>query len=166
MWGGVFHNINFSNEKPPKSMEGRYDLIISMHLLEHLYDPVNYLNNIKPLFTEDGECIFEVPNNDCFLKELSPEYADFSYLLEHISNYDKNSIRIVFEKAGYHVKRIYTREIYSLENHLNWIRTGKPFIKYNQMYMPDERLEFLNDIYHEYVEKMGKGYSLIIEAEP
>ena len=163
--GGVVHNINFSEEKVPENMAGKYDLIISMHLLEHLYDPVNYLQNIKPLFAENSECIFEVPNNDCFLKDLSKEYADFFYLKEHISSYDKNSMRILFEKAGYKVKKIYTKEIYSLENHLNWIRNGKPFIKYNQMYLPDERLEFLNSMYHEYVEKMDKGYSLIIEAE-
>ena len=162
--GGAVHNINFSVEKVPKEMEGKYDLIICMHLLEHLYDPVNYLQNIKPLLAKNGECIFEVPNNDCYLKELSKEYADFFYLYEHISNYDKDSIRMVFEKAGYKVKKIYTKEIYSLENHLNWIRNGKPFIKYNQMYMPDERLEFVNSLYHEYIEKMGKGYSLIIEA--
>ena len=166
MWGGEkVHNINFSEEKVPEDMKGKYDLIISMHLLEHLYDPVNYLQNIKPLFAENSECIFEVPNNDCFLKDLSKEYADFFYLKEHISSYDKNSMRILFEKAGYKVKKIYTKEIYSLENHLNWIRNGKPFIKYNQMYLPDERLEFLNSMYHEYVEKMDKGYSLIIEAE-
>lgn len=163
--GEKVHNINFSEEKVPEDMKGKYDLIISMHLLEHLYDPVNYLQNIKPLFAENSECIFEVPNNDCFLKDLSKEYADFFYLKEHISSYDKNSMRILFEKAGYKVKKIYTKEIYSLENHLNWIRNGKPFIKYNQMYLPDERLEFLNSMYHEYVEKMDKGYSLIIEAE-
>lgn len=164
MWGGGVHNINFSEENVPQEMEGKYDLIICMHLLEHLYDPVNYLQRIKPLLSKDGECIFEVPNNDCYLKELSKEYADFFYLYEHISSYDKNSIRVVFEKAGYNVRKIYTKELYSLENHLNWIRNGKPFIKYNQMYMPDERLEFMNNQYHDYVEKMDKGYALIVEA--
>jgi len=158
------HNINFSEERVPKDMEGKYDFILCMHLLEHLYDPVNYLKNIRPLLAKGGECIFEVPNHDCYLKELSEKYAEFFYLYEHISNYDKNSIRTVFEKAGYTVKKIYTKELYSLENHLNWIRNGKPFIQYNQMYMPDKRLEFINVMYHDYIEKLDQGYALIIEA--
>jgi 2-polyprenyl-3-methyl-5-hydroxy-6-metoxy-1,4-benzoquinol methylase len=145
-------------------MLGQYDLIICMHLLEHLSEPVEYLKKIKPLLTPDGKVLFEVPNIDCFLGEISPEYNDFMYLYEHCSYYNANTIRLVFEKAGYKVTKVYTKEIYSVENHCRWIREGKPFIKYNQMYMPDSRLEWINEAYKEKIGKDGKGYSLIIEA--
>lgn len=48
-------------------------------------------------------------------------------------------------------------EIYSLENHINWIRTGRP--------LSDERLEFINEIYKQKISGMGKGFSLICEAK-
>ncbi len=162
--GGTVHNINFMTEEIPKNMRGKYDLVLSMHLLEHLNNPVEYLEKIKPLLSKDGEMVFEVPNLKTFLAELSPEYADFTYLYEHVSYFTENTLRLVFEKAGYKVKRVYTREIYSVENHINWVRTGKPFIKYNQMFLPDKRLEFINEEYKKRVGEMGKGYSLIIEC--
>jgi len=33
------------------------------------------------------------------------------------------------------------------------------------MYLPDSRIEFINEEYKKAVGDMGKGYSLIIEAE-
>lgn len=164
--GGKVYNLNFYTDKIPDKMYKKYDFIICMHLLEHLTDPVTYLKAIKPLLTSDGEVLFEMPNMDCFLCELSPEYKDFFFLYEHVSYYNADTLRKVFELAGYEVKRIYTKEIYSLENHINWIRTGKPFTKFNQMYMSDERLEFINEIYKQKVGEMGKGYALICEAKP
>lgn len=164
--GGTVYNLNFYTDEVPVKMRGKYDFIICMHLLEHLSEPVAYLKAIKPLLSADGEVLFEVPNIDCFLAELSSDYKDFCYIYEHVSYYNSDTLRKVFELAGYEIKSIYTKEIYSLENHINWIRTGKPFTKYNQMFMSDERIEFINQIYKEKIGEMGKGYSLICEAKP
>ena len=164
-WGGGVHNINFLKEDVPDDMKGKYDFIICMHLLEHLTEPVSYLQKIKLLLAEGGEVLFEVPNTYCFLAGLSPEYSDFIYLYEHVSYYHKDTLKMVFEMAGYNVKNVYTKEIYSIENHIRWLREGKPFTKYNQMYLPDSRIEFINEEYKKAVGDMGKGYSLIIEAE-
>jgi len=164
--GGVVHNIDFLNDPIPNEMEKRYDFIICMHLLEHLFEPVKYLQNIKKLLTDEGEVLFEVPNTGCFLAELSPEYADFIYLYEHVSYYYADTLKMVFERAGYQVIKVYTKELYSIENHIRWIRDGKPFTKYNMMFMPDERIEFINEEYKKAVGNMGKGYALIIEAKP
>lgn len=163
--GGKVHNLNFLTDEIPQEMQGKYDFIISMHLLEHLNRPVEYLEKIKTLLSNDGEMLFEVPNLNLFLGEISPEYNDFMYLYEHVSYFSENTLRLVFEKAGYHVKKIYTKEIYSIENHINWIRTGEPFIKYNQMFLPDKRIEFINKEYKEKIGEQGKGYSLIIECK-
>lgn len=148
----------------PKEMLGKYDLVISMHLLEHLNDPVQYLEKVRPLLTGDGELLFEVPNLNAFLGEISPEYNDFIYLYEHVSYFTEDTLKLLFDRAGYKVKKVYTQEIYSIENHINWVRNGKPFIKYNQMFLPDERLEFINKEYKKRIGEMGKGYSLIIEC--
>jgi 2-polyprenyl-3-methyl-5-hydroxy-6-metoxy-1,4-benzoquinol methylase len=164
--GGTVHNINFVSDTIPPEMREKYDFVICMHLLEHLSDPVQFLKNIKPLLTSDGKVLFEVPNIECWLDEISKEYYDFSFLREHYSYWTAKTLRLAFEKADYEALDIYTREVYSIENHINWLRTGKPFIKYNQMFMPDERIEWINEIYKERIGKDGKGYALIIEAKP
>jgi 2-polyprenyl-3-methyl-5-hydroxy-6-metoxy-1,4-benzoquinol methylase len=139
-------------------------LVIALHTLEHINEPVAFLRRMRLLLSDDGRIIIEVPNLDSFLCELSPEYKEFFYLYEHVSYFTKETLRIALEEAGYHDVIIRSEEIYSLENHMNWMRTGKPFIQYNQMYMSDKRLEFINRIYQEIVGKMGKGYALIAEA--
>lgn len=161
--GGTVHNLNFYNDPVPEDMRGKYDMVLCMHLLEHLTDPVAYLDKIKPVMAENAKVIFEVPNLNCFLAEISPEYHDFMYLYEHVSYYTHDTLKKVFELAGYTVDKVYSREIYSIENHIRWMREGKPFTKYNQMYIP-EKLEFINKIYKSKVAEMDKGFSLIIEA--
>lgn len=162
--GGEVCTINFAKEKIPKEMNGKYDLILGLHLLEHMNAPVDYMVNLKPLLSDKGKIIIEVPNLNSFLCELSPEYSEFFYLYEHVSYFTEKTLAMVFERAGYRNIKTYTRELYSVENHINWVRTGKPFIQYNQMYMPDGRLEFINKIYKEKVAEMGKGYALICEG--
>lgn len=164
MRGGIVHKIDFMTDEIPAHMMGKYDLVISMHLLEHLNAPAEYLKNIKPLLAEGGRMVFEVPNLNCFLAEISPAYSDFTYLYEHVSYFTADTLRLAFEYAGYVVEKVYTRELYSIENHINWIRTGRPFVKYNQMFLPDERLEFINEEYKRRVGETGRGYALIIEC--
>lgn len=162
--GEVIHDINFMTDNIPKEMVGKYDIILGLHILEHLNNPVEYLKRIKPLLKKNGSIIIEVPNLDSYLCELSDEYKEFFYLYEHVSYFTKSTIQLTFELAGYNVVKIYTKELYSIENHINWIRNGKPFINYNQMYLPDSRIEFINDMYKKAVSDMGKGYALIVEA--
>ena len=163
--GGVCHKLNFMTDEIPQEMVGKYDLVMGLHILEHINAPVEYLKRLKPLIKRNGKLLIEVPNLNSFLCELSPEYAEFFYLYEHVSYFTEKTLERTIKSAGYKIKRIYTKELYSVENHINWVRTGKPFIQYNQMYMPDERLEFINDDYKEKVGKQGKGYALIAEAE-
>ena len=86
------------------------------------------------------------------------------YLYEHCSYFSEDTLRLAFEKAGYGVENISTHEIYSIENHCRWVREGVPFTKYNQMFMPDERLEWINRIYKAEIGKQGKGFALTVKA--
>jgi SAM-dependent methyltransferase len=162
--GGVVHNVNLLSDEMPAEMRGAYDCVICMHVLEHISTPVKLLEQAKQLLKPGGTAIFEVPNTNCLLRELSPEYSGFWWLYEHCSYYTADTLRLVFEKAGYSVADVYSREIYSIENHCRWIREGVPFTKYNQMFLPDERIEWINEVYKRKVGEEGKGYSLIIEA--
>lgn len=165
VWGGgIIHTINFMTDDIPAEMVGKYDIVMGLHLLEHINWPVEYLKRLKPLLNKRGRLIIEVPNLNSYLCELSPEYKEFFYLYEHVSYFTADTLAMAFEKAGYTVCAVYTKELYSVENHINWIRTGKPFIDYNQMYLPDPRIEFINDDYKKAVGDMGKGYALIVEA--
>lgn len=80
--GGVVHTVNFATEPIPEKMVGKYDLVMALHLLEHMNKPVDYLRNLKPLLKPQGKIIIEVPNLDSCLCELSPVYSEFFYLYD------------------------------------------------------------------------------------
>lgn len=163
--GGVVHTVNFLSKPVPENMQGQYDLVMALHLLEHINEPVKYLANLKPLFKKGGHLLIEVPNLKSFLCEFSPEYAEFFYNYEHVSYFTEDTLNAALVLAGYRNVRTRTVEIYSIENHINWIRTGKPFTKYNQMYLPDERIEFINEEYKKKVGEVGGGFALIAEGD-
>ena len=162
--GTAVHNINVLTDDIPHELQHKYDCIICMHVLEHISQPVLFLERIKALLKPGGNVIFEVPNINCLLGEISAEYKNFMYLYGHCSYFFEGTLRLVFEKAGYNVKNICTYEIYSVENHCRWVREGVPFTKYNQMFMPDEKLEWINRIYKDEIGKQGKGFALTIQA--
>jgi len=163
--GGIVHNINILTDTIPNSMRNKYDCIICIHVLEHISNPVIFLERIKDLLKPGGTVVFEVPNINCFLSEISKDYKRFMYLYEHCSYYSTDTLQLVFEKAGFKTTNIHTYEIYSIENHCRWVRDGVPFINYNQMFMPDERLEWINRIYKDEIGKQGKGFALTIYAK-
>ena len=164
VWGSSVHNINVLTDDIPVEFRQKFDCIICMHVLEHISQPVLFLERIKAFLKPGGSVIFEVPNIDCFLAEISKEYKEFMYLYEHCSYYSADTLRLVFEKAGYTVQKINSYEIYSIENHCRWVREGVPFTKYNQMFMPDERMEWINRIYKDEIGKQGKGFASTVFA--
>ena len=163
--GGTVHDINVITDDIPTELQHNYDCIICMHVLEHISQPVLFLEKIKAFLRPGGSVIFEVPNIYCFLGEISAEYKEFIYMYEHCSYFSDYTLRLAFEKAGYYVYNFATYELYSIENHCRWVREGVPFTKYNQMYMPDERLEWINRLYKDEIGKSGKGCALVIQAK-
>lgn len=162
--GGVLCTVDFAKEGVPLEMQGQFDLVMAVHLLEHINDPISYLKNIRSLLNENGRILVEVPNLNCYLCEISEDYEKFFYFCQHVSYFTEKTLPLVLEKAGYKNITTYTKELYSLENHMNWVKTGKPFIQYNQMYMSEPRLEFINEIYKEKLGNMHKGFALVCEA--
>lgn len=88
--------------------ESRPDFIVCRHVLEHLADPLDFLQDIaltghqlglRPVF------LGEVPQIDKALAQR--RINDFLY--EHVSNFTQNSFRTLFERAGYEVAALASR---------------------------------------------------------
>jgi len=55
-----FEGVQFVAEL--EDLEGKFDVITSIHVLEHLIDPVGQLIKLRDLLTEDGVLILECPD--------------------------------------------------------------------------------------------------------
>jgi 2-polyprenyl-3-methyl-5-hydroxy-6-metoxy-1,4-benzoquinol methylase len=71
----------------------RFNLISMMHVLEHLADPVEYLQHLREhLLGPDGWLLVEVPNL----------YAHDSFEVAHLISFSAHTLAQVIKKAGFH----------------------------------------------------------------
>lgn len=107
--------------------EGPFDVITCLQTLEHVENPVKFLQRLGTNLKSNGYLYLELPNiNDPLLThyELSG-YADFYYREPHLSYFSAKTLSTALQKAGFkgHIKTV---QRYSLLNHIHWIDTNQP----------------------------------------
>jgi 2-polyprenyl-3-methyl-5-hydroxy-6-metoxy-1,4-benzoquinol methylase len=71
-----------------------FNLVTMMHVLEHLSDPVAYLQNLRTKFLDpDGWLLLEVPNL----------YAHDCFEVAHLLSFSAHTMSQVVQKAGYRI---------------------------------------------------------------
>jgi len=74
--------------------EGRFDLISMSHVLEHLPDPLGYLNHLREsILHADGWLLLEVPNL----------YAHDSFEMAHLLAFSAHTLREVLRKSSFSI---------------------------------------------------------------
>jgi 2-polyprenyl-3-methyl-5-hydroxy-6-metoxy-1,4-benzoquinol methylase len=154
------HDFMF-NHSP---MRQDYDVIFMFHVLEHLNDPITFLNNVKSIMKPSSTLIIEVPNYYDNIKQLSSAYNNFSYFRAHLSYFTPNTLTSLLNKTGFSDINIKGVQRYSVENAIRWIRTGKPNIDYLELELPDG-LEWVNQHYKDVMEKELKSYAILATAK-
>ena len=80
--------------------KGEFDIIILRHVLEHVTDPVEFLEDIGYALKEGGLLYVEVPNSKwSFENFYFPEFH-----VDHISYFSMNSLTRLLYKAGFEDK--------------------------------------------------------------
>lgn len=107
--------------------EGPFDVITALQVLEHVEDPVAFLQNLKRHLKRNGTLYLELPNlDDALLTQYRVQaYEDFYYREPHLSYFSRSSLRRALNKAGF-VGEITTVQRYTLLNHIHWITTRAP----------------------------------------
>jgi SAM-dependent methyltransferase len=104
-----------------------FTAICAYAVLEHQSDPMAWLAEAQKRLIRGGYLIIEVPNSEDALLTLFPDtgYKDFWYRDCHPSNFNVSNLAHALVNNGFEAN-VSTYQKYSLENHLNWRRTGKP----------------------------------------
>ncbi|MCZ6784306.1 MAG: class I SAM-dependent methyltransferase [Proteobacteria bacterium] len=106
----------------------RYDLVCAFHVLEHILEPAQFLEECRSRLAPGGRLIFEVPSLDDPLLSLyeSPAYRCFYFQRQHPYVYSARSLPRLLEHSGLHVEQVIPHQRYGLENHLQWLTRGEP----------------------------------------
>lgn len=106
----------------------RFDVVCLFHVLEHVLDPLPFLQRCLTFLGKGGRLIIEVPSLDDPLVSLYdlPTYLDFFFQKQHPYYYSPSSLSRMIEALGNRVEEMIPHQRYGLENHLNWLRNGVP----------------------------------------
>ncbi len=79
----------------------KYDLILLRHVLEHVIDPVQFLENLRNHLDDNGILLIEVPNLKSGSARTFGKYYHGYYVPYHIFHYTRESLAFILEKTGF-----------------------------------------------------------------
>lgn len=85
---------------------GAFDLIICQQLIEHLHDPVGFLDRLRGWLAPAGKVIIDTPNADTLDRRLFGRYWGGYHVPRHFFLFTERNIGLLFEKAGARVERV------------------------------------------------------------
>ena len=79
---------------------GKFDCCVLFDVIEHVRNPVMFLNSIKELLNDDGVCFIVTPSLDSWsAKVLGRHWME--YKPEHLFYFNKGNIKDLLNKAGF-----------------------------------------------------------------
>lgn len=94
-------------------VKGEYDLVIMSHILEHISDPVGYLQKVACLLCPLGLLLVAVPNLDGYDATSLWRRENHATLFDHAHNmaFSGKGLVLLLEKAGYGIQTINTQTL-------------------------------------------------------
>jgi len=104
-----------------------FDVVVLFHVLEHIPDPVRFLQSLSHLLRPDGRLVLEVPSVDDVLVAVYkiPAYLRFYYQKTHLYYFSGDTLTAVLSQAGFEAS-IEGIQRYDLSNHIYWMLKGQP----------------------------------------
>ena len=129
-----------------KQTDKKFDLITMFHVLEHLPNPKEILQEIAPKLKQDGELIIEIPSSEDALITVykNKGFKNFTYWGCHLFLFNEKTLQKLFKDSAYKINSIKHVQRYGIANHLHWILRNQPGGHIAWKFLD---VKFLNKIY-------------------
>ena len=106
---------------------GVVDVALSVHVLEHVDDPLSYLKEIRRALVPGGRLVLATPNWDFVQVQLDhPTFHQFFYRTAHLHYFDETAVRRILQEAGFNHVEVEYQQRYDLSNFVCWLLEGRP----------------------------------------
>lgn len=121
------HTFSSIAQARQQGFEKGVDLALSVHVIEHTENPVEYLRDIRALLRPGGKVYVHTPNlNDILMKIAFDAFAPFNFRTQHNYYFTDKSLQWLGEKAGFEVERTVFHHEFGMANALYWLRDKAP----------------------------------------
>ena len=131
-----------------------FDVITLWDVLEHIREPVGYIESLLSI-VKPGGCIFvQVPSSDSLAARIMRGACNMFDGVEHLTLFSKRSLNLAFAKAGFELVRFQTviSEVHAIRNFLSYAQD--PYLSN----VDHPILESFLDPYT--IESLGLGYKI------
>ena len=98
----VTFESNFSNFYSNETISNlKFDYVFLHHVLEHSYNPLELIKNVKKIIKKNSTVFIKVPSGECLQLEMLKEYNFTSCAPFHRTLFSKKGISILLKKAGF-----------------------------------------------------------------
>jgi len=106
---------------------GYFDVICAFQVLEHVENPIGFIQETKRFLKKDGVLFIEIPNRFDALVSIYdlPYHSQFYYHSAHNYYFSEKGLKVILDKCGLKAEFIYTQD-YNIFNHVNWINNDQP----------------------------------------
>lgn len=105
----------------------KIDIATSFDVIEHVSQPIAYLQEIYDSLEVGGKLYLKTPNHDDIIHAMIPEaYDGFNYRTAHLFYFDAISLRYVLQRVGFKKFNISYAHDYDLSNLLYWLKEKRP----------------------------------------
>lgn len=147
-----------------REVDRTFDVVMHSFVLEHVKDPVAFLNAGLKVLNKGGKLIVEIPNGADPLYTVYdiPAFEKFYWSIAHHWYFTEASLRHVLGKLEGVKCDILRDQRYDLSNHMTWARDGKPG---GMSRFTDKLGQEAEDAYREALIKSGHCDTLIAVIE-
>jgi SAM-dependent methyltransferase len=102
--------------------ERGFDVITLWDVLEHILEPMSYVENLRVLLRNKGLIFVQVPTSDSLAARILRDKCNMFDGIEHLTLFSSKSLDIAFEKAGFTclAKQSVISEIHAITNYLSY----------------------------------------------
>jgi SAM-dependent methyltransferase len=114
------------DESPIEELEGEYDVVSVLSVLEHVNRPREFLRHVSRLLAPGGATYLIVPNVDSLATRVLHERAATFDGRNHLLYFSPRTLRELLAREGFEVVGMRTR-VASLDPVLEWLTYGEPY---------------------------------------
>ena len=107
----------------------RFRVVTLFHVLEHVRDPLAFLERCHRLVAPGGIMLVEVPNEADELMEALPAYRAFHWQRAHLSYFNPERLAGALRQATGRAARLFGVQRYGVRNLLRWVDSGAPTLQ-------------------------------------